>query len=77
MITDVRGVVLPDTMAVSKPEVPMVATEVVPLVQVPPVNVLVSVVVAPWHKAVEPPIAEGEGNTVTVVVAAQPVAGIV
>jgi len=57
----------PDTIPVE----PTVATDVLPLLHVPPVVVLFRVVVAPWHKLIVPVMAATVGNelTVTTVVA--------
>lgn len=52
---------------------PIVATPVLPLLHVPPGTLLLSVVVAPWHTEVVPPMAEGAAFTVNTVVAIQPV----
>lgn len=51
---------------------PIVATKVLPLVQVPPVVALVSVVVAPTHTVKVPVGAGGLALTVTTVEAMQP-----
>ena len=57
----------PDVMPVTSPEVKsMVATEGDPLVQVPPVVVLLSVVVRPMHTAGVPVIAGNAGSAFTV-----------
>jgi hypothetical protein len=58
------------------PVLPTVATTVVPLLQVPPVVALVSVVVAPAHTLVAPDIVAGIVLTVTTVVARQPVINV-
>ena len=50
-----------------------VATETGVLLQVPPVVVSVSGVVAPAHKVAAPRIAAGEAVTVSVLVTVQPV----
>ena len=47
---------------------PMVPTGVLLLVQTPPPTVLVNVVVSPWQITKVPPIADGAGLTVTMVV---------
>ena len=52
---------MPDVM-------PMVATLVVPLLQVPPVEALASVTVVPVHVVVVPVIAAGSAFTVAVMV---------
>ncbi len=51
------------------PEIPMVATEVVPLVQVPPEVVLDNVVVAPTQTLIVPVIADSVGSEFTVTTA--------
>ena len=51
---------------------PTVAIEVLPLLQVPPVALSVSVVVVPIHRVAVPPIALGVRFTVTILVAALP-----
>jgi hypothetical protein len=56
---------------------PMVATDVLPLLQVPPLVASVKVVVAPTHTESAPDIAAGIALTVNALVAAQPVDGIV
>jgi hypothetical protein len=53
-------------------ELPIVATDVVLLLHVPPPVVLVSVVADPTHTLKDPLIGFGAGFTVTVVVAKQP-----
>ena len=52
---------------------PMVATDVLPLLQVPPLVASVKVVVAPTHAERVPEIAAGIALTVNALVAAQPV----
>jgi hypothetical protein len=52
---------------------PIVATAVLPLVHVPPVVALASVVVSPTHTAVPPVIAAGSGLIVTIFEIMQPV----
>ena len=47
---------------------PTVATDVVPLVQVPPVVPSVKVMVVPAQKAATPDTADGKALTVTIVV---------
>ncbi len=64
--------VVPDVIPVSRPPVPMVATEVALLLQVPPVVPSVKVVVLSAHTPV-PEIVAGKGFTVTILVALQPV----
>jgi len=54
---------------------PIIATEVLPLLQVPPATALLSVLVLPWHMPVAPTIADGT-PTVTVITELQP-AGVV
>ena len=68
----------PDAIPVTAPEVGLItATEVVPLLHVPPAVASVSVVVAvPGHIESVPPIAAGNGLTVTTVVAIQPVGNV-
>ncbi len=57
--------VVPVVIPVTMPEDnPIVATDVVPLVQVPPPG-LVCVILAPTHKADGPLMADGNGLTVT------------
>ena len=53
----------------------IVAIEVLLLVQLPPVAVSLSVVVAPAHTLAVPVMAEGNACTVTVTISAQPVTG--
>jgi hypothetical protein len=60
----------PLTIPVSEP---MVATDNALLLHVPPSEVLLNVPVAPAHTLREPPIADGNGLTVTVSVVEQPV----
>ena len=61
---------VPNATPVKSPVVdPIVATAVLLLVHVPPVDELVRVVVEPLHTVVVPAIAAGEGFTVTIVVA--------
>jgi hypothetical protein len=55
---------------------PIVAIEVLPLLHVPPLVALVSVVVDPAHIANDPPITAGIGNTVTTLVEEQPVPNV-
>jgi hypothetical protein len=57
--------VVPVTMPVTAPEVPMVATEGVLLVQVPPAGRSVRLMVAAAQRADGPLIAPGSGFTVT------------
>jgi hypothetical protein len=65
---------VPAATPVTTPDAePMVATLVVPLVQVPPDVALVNVLVLPTHTDSEPLIAPGNALTVTILVAAQPV----
>src|ERR1043166_4771101 len=52
---------------------PIVATPVLLLLQVPPPVPSLNVVVAPWQILVTPVIGRGDGYTVTVMAAAQPV----
>ena len=59
--------VVPDATPVTAPvEEPMVATPGVPLVHVPPVGVLLSVVVAPMQAPVVPEMVPGKAFTVMV-----------
>ena len=60
---------MPDDTPLTIPVEPTVATDVVPLVQVPPVVVLLSVVVEPAHTLIVPVIADTVGNGLTVIVA--------
>ena len=53
------------TPRASPVEEPIVATEVVPLVHVPPPGVELNVLVLPIHTAIVPVIAVGNGFTVT------------
>jgi len=55
---------------------PIVATAVVLLVQVPPVDVLLSVVVRPTQTLAVPEMDAGRGLTVSTVVVIQPVARV-
>ena len=61
-------VAVPAAIPVTIPVEPMVATDVVPVLQVPPEELLLNVVVEPWHNPEVPVIAPGSGLTVTVVV---------
>jgi hypothetical protein len=66
--------VLPGKNALTSPvPEPIVAIEVLPLLHVPLVVALVSVIVDPAHTANDPPITAGIGNTVTERVDEQPV----
>jgi hypothetical protein len=68
---------LPEDTAVAIPdEEPMVATDVVPLAQVPPAGVLVNVVELPSHIDKDPDNVDGNGFTVIVVVVRQPVGSV-
>jgi len=68
---------VPDTTPVTIPVLaPTVATDVVPLVQVPPVVPSVKVMVVPAQKAAAPDIADGKALTVTVPVALQPLLSV-
>jgi hypothetical protein len=67
---------VPDAMPVTMPAASIVAIAGVPLVHVPPVVVLLSVVVRLWQTASVPVIAAGSGLTVTGVVVMQPVASV-
>ena len=62
--------VVPEVMPVTKPDVPIVATDILPLLQTPEGVVLDNIVVPPSHKVAVPVIAPTTGNgfTVTVVV---------
>jgi len=60
-------------MLVTIPEVPMVATAVLPLSHVPPVVLLASVIGEPMQVAVAPVMVAGSGLTFTTVVRLQPV----
>jgi hypothetical protein len=63
-------VAVPCAIPVTVPdELPTVAIEVLLLLQLPPVELLVSVVVEPVHKDAVPPIDAGAANTVTTLVA--------
>ncbi len=64
---------VPVDMAVSMPvEEPIVATEVVPLLHVPPGVMLLNVTTPPVQIVPDPSIDVGEGITVTVVLTLQP-----
>jgi hypothetical protein len=76
VIIEVAGLVLPVKIPVTTPEEFTVAIPVLPLFHVPPVVVSPNVVVAPWHTFVVPVITAGNGFTVTMLVAGQPVAGV-
>ena len=68
---------MPDITPVTIPVLaPTVATDVVPLVQVPPVVPSVKVMVVPAQKAAAPDIADGKALTVTVPVALQPLLSV-
>ncbi len=60
---------MPAETTVTMPDVPMVATEVVPLVQVPPEVVFDNVVVAPTQTLIVPVIADSVGSEFTVTTA--------
>ena len=67
-------VVVPASTPLTTPEpVPIVATRVLLLVQLPPVAASVKDVVKPTHTLVVPVMADGNGFTVTGVVIIQPV----
>ena len=51
----------------------IVATDVFPLLQVPPPDTSLNVVVAPRHSPVVPEMNAGRGSTVTLMVFVQPV----
>lgn len=72
VITDVP----PDTPVNTPVAEPIVATPVVPLIQVPPEVASLSVIVDPSHTAVLPVIVAGNGLTVTVVLVLQPVGNV-
>jgi hypothetical protein len=55
---------------------PIVATELLLLLQVPPGEISFNVVVTPWQKAVIPVIGAGSGFTVNATVDAQPVESV-
>ena len=61
---------IPPTIPLPAPTVPVAGTA---LVQVPPADASLNVVVKPTHTFVTPVIADGNGLTVTGVVAKQPV----
>lgn len=63
---------MPDATAVITPADDIVATPVVPLVQMPPVVVLVRVAVEPAQADSVPPIAAGKALTVTTALRVQP-----
>lgn len=67
-------VVVPAVTPVTTPEVPIVATAVLLLAQVPPLTVLVREVVRPVHTLAEPEMvpADGAALTVTTVLRKQP-----
>ena len=60
-------------MPVTIPVLPIVATDGVPELHVPPGVASVNVIVEPWHTEDSPPIAAGKGFTVTVTLLLQPV----
>jgi hypothetical protein len=66
-------VVTPVTIPVNDP---IVATDVVLLAHVPPIEASVSVIVAPTHTAPGPLIGTGSGLTVTITVLTQPVLSV-
>lgn len=67
---------MPNATPVTRPEdTPIVATAVLPLLHVPPPE-LVNVIVPPAHTTEGPDIADGNGSTVTTVVIAQPDGGV-
>lgn len=67
-------VAVPPATPVTIPDAdPTVATDVLPLVHVPPLTELESVVLRPAHTMGMPAIVAGPGTTVTTVVAAHPV----
>ena len=66
-------VAVPTAPAVTAPLVPILATDVLLLLHVPPEGVQFSVVVEPWHKDAVPVIDPVEELTVTVVVYTAPV----
>ena len=61
-------VAIPAATPVTIPVVPTKAIDVTLLVHVPPGELLLSIVVDPWHKLIIPVIAPGSGLTTTVVV---------
>lgn len=67
-------IALPGRIPVTMPVEPTVATDTAVLLHVPPVDVVLSTVVAPWHIVVVPVIAftVGVAVTVTVLVTKQP-----
>lgn len=68
---------VPEDTALAMPDdEPIVATDVVPLVHVPPAGVLVSDVALPSQTVKEPVIEVGNGLTVIVVVVRQPVGSV-
>jgi hypothetical protein len=67
--------VVPDAMPYTMPEMlPIVAIDVLLLLHLPPLVASVRVELLPWHKAVVPLIAAGEGFTETVAVTVHPLA---
>ena len=68
-VPDARPDIVPDAE-------PIVASVGVLLLQVPPVEELVSVVVEPTHTLFVPPIAAGSGFTVTVVTVKHPAGSV-
>ena len=71
--TAIRPVEIPETIPVDEP---MVATEVLLLLHMPPGVASESVVVVPAHKLVAPVIAAGTGFTVNVTPEVQPVLSV-
>jgi hypothetical protein len=68
-------IALPALTGVTTPvNSPIVATEALSILQVPPLIASVSADGLPMHRFVLPPIAPGTGYTVTVVIAEQPAA---
>lgn len=59
----------PDTPVTIPVPLPIVATEVLALLHIPPPVIILSVVVLPWHTVITPPIAVGDGFTVIIAVA--------
>ena len=61
---------MPGAIPVKIPVLPMVATDVDPLLQVPPATLLPNGVLKPTHTEADPLIADGVINTVTALVTA-------
>ena len=69
-------VVMPGDAPYTMPEATTVAAAVLLLLHVPPLVASLNAVVDPTHMVVAPPMGDGNGFTVTIVVAGQPEAGV-